>query len=215
MKITKIEIQKKNKKRYNLYIDDEFHMGIHEDVIVYMGLYVHQEIDESTYNNILLSEVAAKAKAEAINFLSYRMRSVYEVKKKLSSLDYLEDIIDETIDFLKKQGYLNDLEFAKAFIHDKTFVSRHSLKKIKYDIRLKGIHEEVFEEALCDLNIPDIENENIRYFAQKKYQQLLGKKKYNAYEIKQKIYQHLVQKGFNLYEVKDMVHLIIEEESIE
>ena len=37
-KITKIEVQKNNKERFNLYLDDEFEMGIDIDTFVYFNL---------------------------------------------------------------------------------------------------------------------------------------------------------------------------------
>lgn len=213
MKITKIEIQKKNKKRYNLYIDDEFKMGIHEDVIVYLGLYVNQIIDESMYDDILLKEVKAQAKADAMNFISYRMRSRYEVKEKLRNLDYTEELIEETLLFLMEYGYLNDLEFTKSFIHDKATVSKHSLKKIRYDLKAKGISQSTFDDALqyyTDQDI-DFEYDNAKILSKKKYDQLKAKNKYNEYELKQRVYQYMVQKGYLMYLVKDALNDALEE----
>lgn len=37
-KITKIEVQKKNKERFNLYLDEEFEMGIDMDTYVHFNL---------------------------------------------------------------------------------------------------------------------------------------------------------------------------------
>ena len=37
-KITKLEVQKKNKERFNLYLDNEFEMGIDIDTLVKFNL---------------------------------------------------------------------------------------------------------------------------------------------------------------------------------
>ncbi len=37
-KITKIEVQKKNKERFNLYLDGEFEMGIDMDTYIHFNL---------------------------------------------------------------------------------------------------------------------------------------------------------------------------------
>ena len=52
-KITKIEVQKKNKHRYSVYINDSFEFGINEEVLLKYGLEVGSEIDEYFIENIL------------------------------------------------------------------------------------------------------------------------------------------------------------------
>lgn len=214
MKITKIEIQKKNKKRYNLYMDDEFKCGVHEDVIVLMGLYVNQVITEDDYYNILLKEDRAKAKADAIKYLSYRMRSEYEIKDKLRSLEYSDETINYVLSFLSEHKLVNDLEFAKAFIHDKATISRHALSKITYDLKAKGISKQTIEAAKQHYidSEEDFDFDNAKYLAIKKYRQVYAKNKYSDYEVKQKVYQAITQKGFNIYLVKDALHAALEQE---
>jgi len=217
MKITKIEIQKKNLKRYNLYIDGEFKMGIHEDVIVSLGLYVNMVIDDHMLEDILMKEVYAKAKADALNYISYRMRSESEVKTKLYELGNTEDMVNVTIDFLYEYGYLNDYEFTKSFIHDKATLSRHSLYRIKHDLKIKGVSSKVIEKAISYYNdqMIDFDYDNAKVLSLKKYKQLSNKKKYSEYELKQRVYQALSQKGFNIYTVKDALEDALNEEPIE
>ncbi|MBI9012752.1 MAG: RecX family transcriptional regulator [Clostridiales bacterium] len=217
MKITKIEIQKKNKNRYSLYMDDVFKCGVHEDVIVYLGLHVNQEISDEMYNDILLKEVVAKAKADAIKFISYRMRSVFDVKEKLKTLECGPDVISQVLDFLEEHNLVNDFEFTKAFIHDKSSISRHSMSKISYELKKKGISSDIINKAktyYSELG-EDFDYENAKVLSLKKYKQLVVKNKYNEYEIRQKVYQYLSQKGFNIYLVKEALEDGLYEESLE
>jgi regulatory protein len=215
MKITRIEIQKKNKKRYNLYLDNEFRTGIHEDVLVMLGLHVNQQITEEIYEDIILKELYAKAKSEALHFISYRMRSTSEVVKKLS--EYEEEVINETLDFLNEHGFLNDKEFIKAFIHDKATISRHSMTKIKYELKKIGLPTHLVEQVVNDYvdQEIDFDFDNAKVLSLKKFKQLLAKDKYNEYELKQRVYQSLTQKGYNIYLVKDALNKALEEEPIE
>jgi len=221
MKITKIEIQKKNKNRYNLYMDDVFKCGVHEDVIVYLGLHVNQEISDETYHEILLKEVKAKAKADAIKFISYRMRSVFEVKEKLISLECGSDAISHVLDFLEEHKLVNDYEFAKAFIHDKATLSHHSMSKISFELKKKGISADIIEKSKSHYidQGEDFDYQNAKLLSLKKYKQLVLKDKYNDFELKQRVYQTLSQKGFNIYLVKealaDVLYELSQEEPIE
>jgi len=217
MKITKIEIQKKNNKRYNLYMDDEFKCGVHEDVIVLLGLHVNMIIDDQVYNDIILKEEYAKAKSAALKFIAYRLRSRQEVIDKLQKLELSADIIQTTLDFLDEFKFINDYEFAKAFIHDKATISKHPMKRIVYDLRNKGIDKQTIEKAkqYYDDQMIDFDYDNAKVLSLKKYKQVYGKKKYSDYEVKQKVYQYLVQKGYNLYIVKDALNDALSEEPID
>lgn len=204
MKITKIELQKKNNKRYSIYLDEEFSFGIHEDVLIKCGLHKDQIISQEYINEILNKEEQSKANHYAINLISYRARSTKEVKDKMIDKGYSIATIDQTVAFLKENKLLNDLEFAKMFIRDKTSLSRHSIIRVKNDLRQKGVDKEIVQEAIDSISDPDYEN--AKYLSFKKYEDLKSRKKYSDssdYDIKQKVYQYMNQKGFNIYLVKD------------
>lgn len=208
MKITKIEIQKKNNKRYNIYVDEIFELGVDENVLIKCGLYVDQTIDSEFITNIVLKEEQSKGNHYAINLISYRMRSEKEVIDKMRIKNYEFNIIDNTIQFLYENNLLNDLNFSLMFLRDKTSLNRHSLKRIKYDLKNKGVSNEIINNAInlyLDEN-DDPDFENARYLSLKKYHEIKARKKSSSlteYEIKQKTYQAIVIKGFNIYTVKD------------
>lgn len=216
MKITKIETQKKDSKRYNLYMDNEFKLGVHEDVIVLLSLYVNKIVDQNLYEQILIKEGYAKAKSDALKFIAYRMRCKNEVIEKLIKQDHDPTVVQEVLDFLKANGFLNDIEFAKAFIHDKATLSRHPMSRILYDLKKKGLHPSDIEMAkkyYLDQDI-DFDYDNAIVLSLKKYKQLEQKKKYNEYELKQRVYQFMTQKGYNLYLVKDALNDALTNEPI-
>ena len=60
-KITAIEVQRKNKKRYNVYIDDSFAFGVHEDVLILHKLTVGMELSTAFKEEVLVAEEQSKA----------------------------------------------------------------------------------------------------------------------------------------------------------
>lgn len=48
-KITKIEVQKKNKERFNLFLDEQFEMGIDIDTLVKFNLKKGQQLEVMTW----------------------------------------------------------------------------------------------------------------------------------------------------------------------
>ena len=57
-----------------------------------------------------------KAKHAAYHYLSFRARSVKEVRDKLEEKDYPEEIVAQVIADLERQRFLDDCEFARRFV---------------------------------------------------------------------------------------------------
>lgn len=85
--ITKIEVQKRTKERFNIYIDkgqgEEYGFSVNQAVLIKHGLQKGLEIDEVEIANILYNEEVQKAYLQAISYLSYQMRTKQEVEEYL------------------------------------------------------------------------------------------------------------------------------------
>ena len=73
--ITKIEAQKKNNDRVNIYVDEKFFMAIYKELVFTFNLKKGQEIDPNYLKNILDDEMYMKAKNKALNILSKSSQS--------------------------------------------------------------------------------------------------------------------------------------------
>ncbi len=147
MKITKIEGQK-NIERVNIYIDREFAFGLTKEIQLKYGLYEGMEIDKRFIEEVLLEEEKLKAKNKALKFLSYRQRSEKEVVDKLKKEGFSQEIIDKTVEFLKGYNLIDDLNFAKNFVMDKSNINKYGPERIKYELYMKGIPESIINKSL-------------------------------------------------------------------
>jgi len=149
VKITKIEGQK-NIERVNIYIDREFAFGLTKEIQLKYGLYEGMEIDKRFIEEVLLEEEKLKAKNKALKFLSYRQRSEKEVVDKLKKEGFSQEIIDKTVEFLKGYNLIDDLNFAKNFVMDKSNINKYGPERIKYELYMKGIPESIINKVLKD-----------------------------------------------------------------
>jgi len=147
VKITKIEGQK-NIERVNIYIDREFAFGLTKEIQLKYGLYEGMEIDKRFIEEVLLEEEKLKAKNKALKFLSYRQRSEKEVVDKLKKEGFSQEIIDKTVEFLKGYNLIDDLNFAKNFVMDKSNINKYGPERIKYELYMKGIPESIINKSL-------------------------------------------------------------------
>ena len=163
--ITKIESQKKNQDRVNIYVNNEFFMAVYTELVYSFNLKKGMEIDENKLKNLLKDEMYIKAKNKALNILSKADQSEKKIKEKLSS-EFEEDTIEKVIDFLKRNNFINDDMLAQKIVNTNVNLNKCGRNKIKQNLYIKGIDKNSIDDALNDID-DNIEYENAMYLAKK------------------------------------------------
>lgn len=205
MKITKITAQRK-KKRYNVYVDDNFSLGIHEDILVKYGLKKGMEISDEFIQDILMAEEKNKTLHYCLNRLSYRARSEKELRQSMERKGYTNDNIEAAIEYCKENGYIDDLAFAKAFVNDKTNLNKYGPERIRYDLMVKGFSRDIIDQALVVDR--DVQLDMARELASKKISSYKGDSKRDIYR---KLSGFLQRKGFTYDVVSSVVRERLED----
>lgn len=202
-KITKIEIQKKNKERVNLYINEQFFMGLDASLVYTLNLKKGDIIDEEKLREVILQESLSSAKNKAMSILNRTAISEKKLREKLS--DYDDSVIDEVVNKLKEYGFLNDKDLAKRITNDNLHLSKFGRNKIKQNLYRKGISKEDIENTINEID-SDEEFENALYLGRKRLEKLKNEDKRVKY---QKLTQHLSYKGFNYDVIKRVIDEIL------
>lgn len=202
--ITKIEVQKKNQDRVNIYVNNEFFIAIYTELVYRFGLKKGIDIDEDKLKSLLKDEMYIKAKNKALNILSKSDQSEKKIREKLS-YDFEESVIDKVISFLKDNNFINDDILAQKIVNTNINLNKCGINKIKQNLYIKGINKNSIDEALGDVDY-NIEFENAMYLAKKRYNRIKNEDKRKIY---QKISQHLAYKGFNYDIIKRVLNKIL------
>lgn len=200
--ITMIEKQKRNKSRYSIYVDDKFSLGVDENTLIKYELRKGKEIDENFLEDVIKAEEQNKANNYAINLLSYRARSEMEIKEKMKSKEYESYIIDNTINYLKQNKYLDDKAFAISFTKDKKNFKKIGEQRIKQELFYKGIDKDTINDVLDELIDKDEEYKTALELALKKIKTSYKNDDKNA--LYRKLGGFLQRKGYS-YEVVSRV----------
>lgn len=203
--ITKISVGKKNKHRYNIYIDqgngEEYGFSVSEEVLIKMNLKKGKTIDQLEAMEIAYQEDIQKALSLSFYYLSHRMRSEYEVTTYLKEKEYEGHTIKEVIHKLYELKYLDDVEFAKAFVSTKVNAGDKGPIVIKQELKQKGIQDDISEKALLQYS----EEQQLQH-AKKIAEKLLNKKgNSSAVEQKRKAEQTLIRKGYPSYIIEKAI----------
>jgi len=145
--ITGLEIQKKNPNRLNVYLDDEFAFGISR----FVGAWLKEgaKLDAERVTQLLEKDVYEKAYQKALQYISFKPRSEFEVRKKLIEKGFDEGAIDPVISDLRSKRYLNDLEFAENWVETRSLSKPRSHRMLKYELRKKSIDDEIIEKSMA------------------------------------------------------------------
>ena len=197
MLITAIEKQKRNKKRWSIYVDGEFACGVAEDTVLNFGLRTNDEIDKKTLDKIIDFDEFVYAKKIAYDSLSYRSRSISEISKKLKSKDISPDTIQKVIKHIQELGLLDDEQFAKQLISEKIKRKPVGKKVLMQKLYQKGVDKNVSTKVLEQEYTP----ENEREFALQNFKKLFPKiREQDKNTQRKKTYELLARRGFD-YEV--------------
>ena len=150
MRVTKIETQKRHPDRKSIFADGKFLTGVSAETLLRSGIRTGDSIDPTTLSSIQKSEGLLSAKNVALRFLSYRPRTVKEVRDKLREKEYSDEEINEVIADLKRSRLLNDEEFARMYVRNATQLKPVGQVLLKRKMLLLGIAPRIIDEALAE-----------------------------------------------------------------
>lgn len=87
----------------------------------------------------------------AINYLSFRPRSIKEVKDYLRKKKVSDENVTAIVSLLQKQHFLDDAAFARAWIHSRTSGKPKSKSFIIRELKEKGVTDEIITAIFADL----------------------------------------------------------------
>ena len=186
-KITAISVQKKNPNRVNIYLDGEFAFGVAR--ITAAWLKNGDELSDEKIAKLLAEDSREWAYQQAMLFLSYRARSEKEIRQNLRKHEMPEEVIEETLERLRKAGLANDNEFAQTWVENRNTFRPRSRRALAMELRQKGLDDETVHSAVQEWT----KNALAYEAAQKRLGRLKGLE-WN--EFRKKLSEFLARRGF-------------------
>ena len=187
--ITAITPQIKDKRRCNIYLDGRFYCGLTLETTVKNRLKVGQVVSPEFLSEIQLESEKHTALDKALAHISATRKTEKQVRDFLSGKGYLSDVIEFVIEKMKGYNFLNDGEYAEAYIQSAG--ARKGGRLIKMELKSKGISDGEIDEALSGLD-----SETQVQAAVTLLQKYLRGKTIDR-ETLQKAYRYLMSKGFD------------------
>lgn len=204
-KITKVEVQKNNKERVNIYIDGEFELSCSAELAYKYNLKSGKVIEPEEFGGLVSEDNYIKCKTAALRYMERSYKSQKEITDKLLEKGYEEETVHRVLEFLKSYGFVDDKNYVQLYAKEK--LSTQGKNKIKHALSRKGIHEEVIEECLRSFD-SSIEENTALAMAEKKLKTLVKSEK-DRRKIYRKLGEFLIRNGFSVEKVKDVVERVM------
>ena len=194
MKITKLEVQKNDKNRVNLYVDDEFYSGIPAELVYLEHLKTGLEIDEKDLKKIIFENEKSKAMSRVTKYIGSSLKTQKQIRDYLRKKEYSEDTIEFVMSKLVEYNYIDDKKYAQAYVL--TYGKKYGKLKLKSQLKVKGVSEEIIECVLEDNKVDSIESVASKYL----------KNKVMSYEVSQKLFRFLYSRGYEFDEINSYIN---------
>lgn len=196
----------KSKEVFEVIFEDETKLLLNYNIFEKYKVSVDMAFSEEEILEMKYFSDIERAKSRAINYISGKLKTKYEVRLKLKENGFAEDIIDEVLDILENEEYLNDRVYCEIFIEDKKKLNGYGKNKIKSLLIQKGISKNIFEDFLDEFEYDD-EFDNALKMGIKKLNLLSNEE--DNFKKKQKIINYLAYRGFGFDVINDVLREIL------
>jgi len=205
-----IKVVKKGKSDVAIHFDNDSILFLAVEVFLKSGLKKGDEISEDRFSLLIEKNKLFHIKQRAFRLLGSRMHSASELRRKLWNKDYEQKLIDEVIEDLQKNGYLDDIEFIRAFVAEKIKSKNWSIKKIKAELFKRGIATKLIDEMFSE-GQTESDLESAMKLAKKKYEVLM-KRNLEPKELRNKLSTYLFSRGFDYDLIKEICNKLLKAE---
>ncbi len=192
MKITSIKQQVKRADRYSIYVDNKYSFSLSEQGLLSANIKLGQEVTNLELKELLDKAEDDKAYMRALDYLSRRPRSRWEVGEYLSRKGYKDNTITTILNKLIKRGYIDDSKFAESWVRSRRALKPISKRKLMYELQQKRISKSIVQTVLEQ---DDTDEQLV-------LSDLVARKRQQTkYQDEQKLKAYLVRQGFNFDDI--------------
>ena len=133
-------------------LDDGRRLRVDAEQISRLGLEPGLLLDSSTLTRLECHDAYRRAREAALRLLAARPRSTAELRARLHRAGVPADTAASVIVDLTRDGYLGDLEFARAWVRSRLAIRPCGLLRLRSELREKGVAIPLIEQAIREVH---------------------------------------------------------------
>jgi regulatory protein len=154
-RVTALRPTKRDPDRIAVDLDGSFAFALPAQLVADERVAIGDELDAERIKALLAADQASRATEAALVFLSYRPRTEKEVRDRLRRGGYDQDAIDHTITRLHEWRYLDDVDFARRWVENRTAHRPRGKRMLQQELRRKGVNAETAREVISEAELDE------------------------------------------------------------
>ena len=154
-RVTALRPTKRDPDRIAVDLDGSFAFALPATLVGDERIEVGDLLDVDRVTALLAADQASRATEAALVFLSYRPRSEKEVRDRLRRGGYEPDAIEHAIGRLHEWRYLDDADFARRWVENRTAHRPRGKRLLQQELRHKGIDGEIARDAIDNADLDE------------------------------------------------------------
>lgn len=139
-------------RRYRLQAGDGQEYLFASETIERAGLAEGMAVLPAHLETLIDLEQRVTIHEAALRLLDHRARSEQELRTRLSMRGFAEDIIDAEIIRLRDAGLVDDAQFARAWVEERSRTSPRARRMLRYELVARGIEPGAAELVTSDMD---------------------------------------------------------------
>lgn len=191
LEITSVQLMKRPKYRY-LISFGSYSLEVHEDVMIKYRMMKGTVFNKTELMEIILADERQRVFSDALQYLSRKPRTGYEIAVRLGEKGWSEDIINDVLNSLTEQGLVDDALYAQEWAGQRVKSRGKGKLWVRQELRQKGVSKPLIEEALIGVSEED-EYDSALQLGSKKWKSTSGE----YIDKKRKVGAFLMRRGFS------------------
>jgi regulatory protein len=206
--ISSITPQKKHRRRYSIFVDDDFLLGVSESVLVEYGLEIGQTVTIKAFRDINRSENYQAVRHYFLKLFGRRAHTRKELQRKSRKKDFEDTAVERVLDELEEKGWIDHDAFAQSFISDKYSLNQWGPLKIARALQQKGI-DRTTAQRLTDQYFKSVD-------LFETFSKLVAKNSYKfnkeskQYKKRKKVFDYLHRKGYHTQQINTHIDRLMQ-----
>lgn len=196
MKVTAIKQQVKRADRYSIFVDGKYTFSLSESELIRTGVHSGQELTKAELEKLRETSKLDKVYGLVLNLVVRRPRSEREIRDYLRRKGHDEEVATTILNKLSTNGLVSDEAFAKSWVENRRLLKPTSLRKLKLELRQKGISDDIIISVLEADETAEIDVLK---------QIIVSKRRQTKYQDNEKLMQYLARQGFNYSDIKTAI----------
>ncbi|MNZ32283.1 Regulatory protein RecX [compost metagenome] len=191
LEITSVQLLKRPKFRYRISFGP-YSLEVHEDVMIKYRMIKGSVFNKAELTEIVLADERQQGYGDAVQYLSRKPRTGYEITMRLGEKGWSEETISDVVDRLTTEGLINDSLYAQEWAGQRVKNRGKGKMWVRQELRQKGVSKPLIEEALGEISEED-EYDSAMQLGAKKWRGTSGE----YLDKKRKVGAFLMRRGFS------------------